>query len=133
MPVSTKTTKLRVLIVAPSFDILGGQAVQAARLLERLRQEPGIEVGFLAVNPRLRGLRKLQSIKYVRTLVTSIAYIASLLNCIRHYDVVHIFSASYFSFLLAPTPAIMVGKLYRKKLLLNYHSGEAEEHLQRWR
>jgi L-malate glycosyltransferase len=134
MPVSTKTEKLRVLIVAPSFDILGGQSVQAARLLERLRQEPGLEVGFLAVNPRLPGvLRKLQAIKYVRTVVTSIAYLASLLNRVRKYDVLHIFSASYFSFLLAPTPALLVGKLYGKRLLLNYHSGEAEDHLQRWR
>src|SRR5258705_6674921 len=134
MTVSTTTTRLRVLIIAPSLDILGGQAVQADRLLERLRQEPGIEVGFLPVNPRLPGgLRKLQSIKYLRTFVTSIAYIASLFNRVRHYDVLHIFSASYFSFVLAPTPAILLGRLYRKKLLLNYHSGEAEDHLQRWR
>jgi glycosyltransferase involved in cell wall biosynthesis len=134
MPVSTKTEKLRVLIVAPSFDILGGQSVQAVRLLERLRQEPGLEVGFLAVNPRLPGvLRKLQAIKYVRTVVTSIAYLTSLFSRVWKYDIIHIFSASYFSFVLAPTPALLIGRLYGKKLLLNYHSGEAEDHLQRWR
>jgi glycosyltransferase involved in cell wall biosynthesis len=133
MPVSRKTTKLRVLIVGPSFDILGGQAVQAGRLLDRLRQEPGLEVGFLAVNPRLPGvLRKLQAIKYVRTVVTSMAYIASLFSRVWKYDVIHIFSASYFSFVLAPTPALLIGRLYGKKLLLNYHSGEAEDHLQHW-
>ena len=125
---------LRVLMVAPSFDILGGQAVQAARLLDRLRQEPDLEVDFLPVNPRLRGLlRKLQAIKYVRTVVTSIAYVASLFSRVWKYDVIHIFSASYFSFVLAPTPALLIGKLYGKKLLLNYHSGEAEDHLHRWR
>ncbi len=134
MPVSTKTKKLRVLIVAPSFDILDGQAVQAARLLERLSQEPGLEVGFLAVNPRLPGvLRKLQTVKYVRTVVTSLAYLVSLIRRVRKYEVIHIFSASYFSFLLAPTPALLIGKLYGKRLLLNYHSGEARDHLQRWR
>jgi len=134
MPVSTKTKKLRVLIVAPSFDILDGQAVQAARLLERLSQEPGLEVGFLAVNPRLPGvLRKLQTVKYVRTVVTSMAYLVSLIRRVRKYEVIHIFSASYFSFLLAPTPALLIGKLYGKRLLLNYHSGEARDHLQRWR
>ena len=47
----------------------------------------------------------------------------------RKYDVVHTFSASYFSFVLAPTPAILIAKLYGKKVLLNYHSGEADDHL----
>jgi glycosyltransferase involved in cell wall biosynthesis len=124
---------IRVLIVAPSLDILGGQSVQAARLLDRLQQEPSLTVGFLPINPRLPGpLRLLQKIKYVRTLVTSIAYVLSLLLQVYKYDVIHVFSASYLSFVLAPTPAILIGKLYRGKVLLNYHSGEAEDHLQRW-
>jgi L-malate glycosyltransferase len=125
--------KLRLLIVAPSLDILGGQAVQAARLMNRLRAEPSLEVGFLPINPRLPGpFRKLQEIKYIRTVVTSIWYVASLLSRVRQYDLIHIFSASYFSFVLAPTPALLVAKLYRKRTVLNYHSGEAEDHLTRW-
>ena len=128
-----ESKQLRVLIIAPSFDIIGGQTVQAARLLARLREEPSIEVGFLPINPRLPGpLRKLQAIKYVRTVGTSIHYVASLLARIRQYDVIHVFSASYFSFVLAPTPAILISQLYGKKILLNYHSGEAEDHLTRW-
>lgn len=131
---SRSKTKLRVLIVAPSFRILGGQSVQAARLLERLREESSLEVGFLPINPSLPGvLSQLQRIKYVRTVVTSIGYVLSLLMRVYKYDVIHVFSASYFSFVLAPTPAILIGKLYRRKILLNYHSGEAEDHLQRWR
>src|SRR5258705_9282567 len=126
--------RLRILIVAPSFDLLGGQAVPASRLFERLANEPALKVGFLPINPRLPvPLHKLQSIKYVRTLVTSIAYCISLLARVRQYDVIHVFSASYFSFLLAPTPAILVAKLFNKKIVLNYHSGEAEDHLRRWR
>jgi glycosyltransferase involved in cell wall biosynthesis len=133
MNVSDSQSPVRVLIVAPSFGILGGQSVQAARLLERLRQEPSLEVGFLPINPRLPGgLHHLQSIKYVRTIVTSMAYVLSLLARVYRYDVIHVFSASYLSFVLAPTPAILIGKLYRRKVLLNYHSGEAEDHLQRW-
>ena len=125
---------VRVLIVAPSFDILGGQSVQAARLEDRLREEPSLQVGFLPINPRLPGpLKYLQRIKYVRTVVTSIAYVLSLLARVYKYDVIHVFSASYVSFVIAPTPAILIGKLYRRKVLLNYHSGEAEDHLQRWR
>src|SRR5215216_769678 len=124
---------IRVLIIAASLDILGGQAVQAQRLIKHLQDEPSLEVSFLPINPRLPGaLRKLQSIKYVRTVTTSILYILNLLRLVPKYDVIHIFSASYLSFLIAPTPAILVSKLYGKKILLNYHSGEAEDHLRRW-
>jgi len=125
---------LRVLIVAPSLEILGGQAVQASRLLQKLSEEPSIEVSFLPVNPRLPGVfRKLQEIRYVRTVVTSLLYWGLLLARLRRYDVVHVFSASYLSFVLAPTPAILVARLYGKKIVLNYRSGEAADHLRRWR
>ena len=125
---------LKVLIIAPSLSILGGQAVQAARLLKKLREEPTLEVSLLPINPRLPGVfGRLQSVKYIRTIVTSILYFATLLNRVRHCDLVHVFSASYFSFVLAPTPALLVARLFRKKSLLNYRSGEAEDHLQRWR
>lgn len=125
---------LRVLVIAPSFDIVGGQSVQAARLIEGLSAEPSLEIGFLPINPRLPGVwRKLQSVKYLRTIVTSLRYIASLLARVGGYDIIHIFSAAYYSFVLAPTPAILVSKLYGKKVVLNYHSGEAEDHLAEWR
>jgi glycosyltransferase involved in cell wall biosynthesis len=121
-------------MVAPSTDILGGQAVQAARLLECLQSEPSLSISFLPVNPRLPGaLGSLQKIKYLRTVVTSLCYFWLLLARVRKYDVIHIFSASYLSFLLAPTPAILVARLYGRRTILNYRSGEAEDHLTRWR
>jgi glycosyltransferase involved in cell wall biosynthesis len=124
---------VRVLIIAPSLDILGGQAVQASRLVCQLSQESSLKVSFLPINPRLPGFfRKLQEIKYIRTIVTTLLYLTTLLIHVRKCDVVHIFSASYFSFLLAPTPAILVARLYDKKIVLNYRSGEAEDHLRRW-
>src|SRR6266511_1590405 len=125
---------LRVLIVAPSLDLLGGQSVQAASLLARFREEPSLHVDFLPVNPRLPGLmRGLQKVRYLRTVVNELIYVVTLLARVRRYDVIHIFSASYFSFLIAPTPALLVSRLYGKKTVLNYHSGEAEDHLARWR
>lgn len=125
---------LRILIVGPSLDPPGGQAVQAAHLLEHLPQDASLEVSFLPINPRLPGVwGKIQGVKYVRTVVTMILYCASLVARVRKYDVIHIFSASYFSFVLAPTPALLVAKLYGKRSVLNYHSGQAEDHLARWR
>jgi glycosyltransferase involved in cell wall biosynthesis len=124
---------IRLLLVAPALRILGGQAVQANYLLEHLSPEPDVEVSFLPHNPRLPGpLRLLQSIKYVRTLVTSFVYCLSLLIQIPRHDIVHTFSASYLSFLIAPAPAIIIARLFGKKVILNYHSGEAEDHLRTW-
>ena len=50
---------------------------------------------------------------------------------LRRAAVVHAFSASYSSFLLAPLPAVIVAKLFGKPVILNYHSGEAPDHLRR--
>jgi glycosyltransferase involved in cell wall biosynthesis len=125
---------IRVCLVGPSLDILGGQAVQLERLMAGLRGVPGLEVSFVPVNPRLPGpFRRLQGVKYLRTIVTSLAYGFSLLRQVRRCDVIHAFSASYWSFMLAPLPAMLVARLYGKGVVLNYHSGEADDHLTRWR
>ena len=107
--------------------------MQAAKLVEYLKTEPSIDVSFLPVNPRLPGvLRRIQSIKYVRTITTSLLYWLTLIATIPRFDVIHIFSASYLSFLLAPAPALLVSRLFGKRIILNYHSGEAEHHLRLW-
>jgi glycosyltransferase involved in cell wall biosynthesis len=123
---------VRVALVGPSLDILGGQAVQVQRLLSRLSSVPSLSVEFLPVNPRLPGpLALLQRVKYVRTVATSVAYVASLLRRVSRYDVVHAFSASYWSFLLAPVPAMVVARMLGRRVVLNYRSGEADDHLGR--
>ena len=125
---------LRVLIVAPSLDILGGQSRQAIRLMEGLKQEPSLQIDFLPHNPRLPGiLRQLQQIKYVRTVLTTLYYWMLLLVRVWRYDIIHIFSASYYSYLLSVAPAILIARLYGKKCILNYRSGEADDHLRNWK
>jgi glycosyltransferase involved in cell wall biosynthesis len=124
--------RIRVLVVGPSLDILGGQSVQASRLLERFQNSAEVTVHFLPVNPRFgNGFELLRRIKYLRTLVTSVIYGVSLLRRVRDYDIVHAFSASYWSYLVAPLPALLVARLFGKKAILNYHSGEAGDHLAR--
>src|SRR5256885_168385 len=125
---------IRVCIVGPSLEIVGGQAVQAQRLMTRLASSTEVDVSFLPINPRMpRLLRFLQRVKYVRTVVTSFGYGLSLLARLPRTDVVHAFSASYWSFLLGPVPAMVVSRLLRKGVILNYRSGEADDHLTHWR
>lgn len=129
--VPIKSRPIRVLLVAPALPIVGGQSVQADRLMRRLSEVPGIEVELQPINPQF--LPKFQRIKYLRTLLTIPKYIMDLLVRVPSFDVIHIFSASYTSFVISPTPALAVSKLYRKPTILNYRSGEAEDHLRRWR
>lgn len=133
MTTEEKNRPLRVCLVAPSLEITGGQSRQAARLLTAFQQERLLQTGFIPHNPRLPGgLRRLQQIKYVRTVVTTLYYWGLLFAQLWRYDIVHIFSASYFSYLLSVAPAILIGKLYGCRVILNYRSGEAEDHLQHW-
>lgn len=125
---------LRVLVLAPSLDILGGQSRQCARLLGHLQGEPSLTVDFLPHNPRMPGfLTWTQKIKYVRTVVTTTLYWWLLVLRAWRYDILHIFSASYYSYLLSVAPAILIGRLYGKKVILNYRSGEADDHLANWK
>lgn len=131
---ATDLRPIRVGLAGPSLDILGGQAVQLERLRARLARTPGIEVGFIAMNPRLPApLRFLQRIKYVRTIANEVAYLIALLRQVPRYDVIHAFSPSYWAFLIGPVPALAIARMYGRGALLNYHSGEAEDHLATWR
>jgi glycosyltransferase involved in cell wall biosynthesis len=119
-------------MVAPSLEILGGQAVQADRLLRAWRDDPEVDAWLVPINPRGPGpLGAAQHLKYVRTAVTQAVYWPSLFRQLRRADVVHVFSASYLSFLLAPWPAVRVARLLGKPVVMNYRSGEAPDHLRR--
>jgi glycosyltransferase involved in cell wall biosynthesis len=125
------TTTPRVAIVAASLDILGGQGVQARSLITSLRAD-GAHADLLPINPRfpklLAGLRKYPGL---RTIVNQMLYLPSLLR-LASVDVAHVFSASYASFLLAPVPAMLAARLLQKRVVLHYHSGEADDHLANW-
>jgi L-malate glycosyltransferase len=123
---------LRVAFVAPSLAILGGQAVQADRLLRAWRGDPDVDAYLVPVNPAPpRALRFSTRVKYLRTVVNELAYVRLLFRELARADVVHVFSASYSSFLLAPLPAILVARALGRPVVLNYRSGQAPDHLRR--
>ncbi len=122
---------MRVALIASGPGTPGGQEVQAAALQERLREE-GHQVTRIPIDPPFpASLLWVRRWPYARTLVNQALYLPSLRR-LSEVDVAHIFSASFWSFLLAPAPAIAVARLYGKRIVLHYHSGEAEVHLARW-
>ncbi len=123
---------LRIALIAASANLIGGHSVQAQGLAAEF-SAAGHEVSYIPIDIRFpRGLQWLRRRRYARTLLNEVLYIFSLYRIART-DLVHVFSASYWSFLLGPAPAIIAAKLLRKPVILHYHSGEAEDHLRRWR
>jgi L-malate glycosyltransferase len=126
--------RLSIAIVAPSMGILGGQAVQAERLIRAWAGDPDVHAWLVPINPPPPWpLKAAGAVKYLRTVVTQLTYWPLLVRELRRADIVHVFSASYFSFLLAPLPAVLVARLLGKPVVMNYRSGEGPDHLKRSR
>jgi L-malate glycosyltransferase len=125
---------IRVLLIAPSLDILGGQAVQATRLMSVLSQLPDLRMRFFAINPRPpKQFLWVRRVPYLRTFLTFVLYATRLAWEAPKHDVLHVFSAGLSSYTLWTIPALVLGRMYRKKLVLNYRDGQAEQHVTRWR
>jgi glycosyltransferase involved in cell wall biosynthesis len=122
---------LRVAIVAASPAIIGGHSVQASALASALAAD-GVDVELVAIDRAYpRGLRWARRIRGLRTVVNEALYAGALARLGRA-DIVHAFSASYWSFLLAPVPAMIAGRARGQRVILHYHSGEVADHLARW-
>jgi len=120
---------IRVLLIAPSFQILGGQSVQASRLMNQLSHVEGLEMGFQPITTDIGVLRR---IPYLRTVLSIGLYWLSLLRRVWRYDILHVFSASYWSYNLWTLPALLMAKLLGKKIILNYRDGQAADHMTNW-
>lgn len=122
----------KIGLIAPSMRVYGGgQALHAIGLAEHLHNE-GYGVQLLPIDPAFpRGARWLRQVPYARTVFNQSLYLPSL-HRLRRTDIVHVSSASYWSFLVAPVPAMLMGRLLGKPVILNYHSGEANDHLANW-
>jgi len=131
---SSSPERMRVAIVAASLRYVGGQSVQADLLIRNWENDPAVQARLIPVDPPLpKALAWVESIPGLRTMVRQPLYVRDLWQGLRDADIAHIFSASYWSFLIAPVPAWLVARIRRKKVLIHYHSGEARDHFQRFR
>lgn len=122
---------VRVLLIAPSMRIIGGQSVQANRLRHYIGKRSDVDLSFLCFDAPLPAV--IGSIPFLRTVLRCLIYWVVLFATAWQYDVLHVFTASYWSYTLWSIPALLAAKLYRKKIVLNYRDGRADDHLRHWR
>ena len=129
---SGRTSSVKVVLVGPSLRTwLGGQEVQLDSLTGGWTRDSSIQVRLVPNNPRLpTGLGWSERVPLLRTLLRLPVYLTSVWRAAKKTDIVHAFSASHSSFLLAPLPACLVGGWLGKKTLVHYHSRLAQQHLQ---
>jgi glycosyltransferase involved in cell wall biosynthesis len=114
--------------------MVGGQAQQSDRLQRHLQALGDVDTFFVAIDPKLPAwLEPVTAVRGVRTAVRELFYLADLLRAVPQADVVHVFSASYYAFMLHTIPALVLARWFGKPAILNYRSGEAEDHLANWR
>ena len=119
---------IKVALIAPSLrELIGGQEVQADLLRRYWTADSNVTALFVPKNPRLPDL--VSSVPMIRTLVRLPIYLVRLFSTLKESHIAHIFSADYTSFLLSTVPAYCVARLLGRKVLINYHSGLAQQYL----
>ena len=117
---------LRVQLVGPVPPPYGGMALQGL-LLQRLLREDGVTAELFGHNePFCAGLRFLERVPGIRTVLRAVRFYFRLWRRLRDKDVVHILAASWVNFLLVVAPAVWMGRLRNKRVILNYRAGDAD-------
>src|SRR2546422_7883748 len=123
--------RVRIAIVAPSLKWVGGQSVQADLVVRHWQTVRAVEARFVPIDPTLpRWLAWTGSIPYLRTALRMPFYLMALWRALGEVEIAHIFSASYWSFMLAVFPAWLVARLRKRKTVINYRSEEHTSELQ---
>jgi len=111
-----------VAIVGPVPPPYGGMALQCGVLRENLLRE-GVSAMIIPTNPPLfLGLAKL---RVLRTFLQTLVYLCRLVKVIPQVSVVHILAASYFYFFARVAPAVLLSRIFRRRIIINYRGGEA--------
>ncbi len=115
--------KRRKICIAGEFPpLLGGMALQAQLLVERLNKE-GYTVGALKRNTNIYFC---ENVKFFRSFLRFLIYVKNLFISLFRTDVYHVFSNSHIDFFLYTVPVIIVGKLLGKRVIINYRGGAAD-------
>lgn len=114
-----------VILISEYPPPAAGMTVQAYQILTRLQVE-GYPIQGVRTNPVLPPIFSwIDKVKVVRSLIKWIIFFISCRKILKS-DIVHIFSSSGLNFYLFTLTSLMLAKLTKKKIIINYHGGGAE-------
>ncbi len=83
---------------------------------------------LVATNP---GAGAFAGVRYVRALVEELRFLVALIRAAASADVIHVLGASWFYFIAKVVPSVVLGRLLRRRVVVNYRGGQAREFLAR--
>lgn len=120
---------LRIALVGPLPPPAGGMANQTRQLAELLRGE-GAEVELVQTNAAYRPAWA-GRVPVLRALFRLLPYLWALWRAAGRSDLLHLMANSGWSWHLFAAPALCIGRLRGRPVLVNYRGGEADGFLQR--
>jgi len=107
-------------------------AVQTKLLFQLLKQE-GNEVVLIPANLNFpSGFAFLSKVAFLRTIVRFLLFSHAIWRACNKVDLHHVMTNSYASFFLVTLPVILISKLRKIPVVVNYRGGLAKEFLNRY-
>ena len=120
---------MKIVLIGPAAPPAGGMANQTAQL-HRLLAESGVDVTFVQTNPAYCPAF-VAGIPVIRALARIIPYVIRLERVCRTKPCLHIMANSGWSWHLFAAPAIVIGRLHKCRVIVNYRGGYLKQFLER--
>lgn len=127
-----KRNNKTICIVSPLPPPYGGMAIQAQKLVFLLR-ETGFEVVTVSTNADLpAALNFISKIKGIRTILSIFIFLKNLHKAFPQADVIYFLTGFFNFFFWVTYPALILIKLYRKRVILSARGGGAIKFFHRY-
>ena len=113
---------IRVCVVAPKY-MTGGQAIEARTLVDGFAGSDDVRVELQPIDPRIPAW--IARIKGRPHPGPHAPLLGRTHRRVGRADVVHVFTAAFWPFLLTTTPAVLVARAMGRPVVLNYRDGRA--------
>ncbi len=120
----------KICFIGPYPPPYGGMALQLREMAGRLERE-GVDVSIVRTNQKI--FKIFERFKGVRTFVNFLFFLRALFKELPSSTILYILGASNLYFFLCVTPSVFLGRLFKKKIYLNYRGGGPQKFFKRYK